>query len=132
MKKAYIKNSGFTLLEVMVSLAVFAVAAASLSMAGGSSINKMRYLQNKSLAVLVAENHIAALRMDQVWPQAGQNDYPVAMAGRRWTVMQLVNETSSQGMRRIDIEVFGEDEGNAVAMITAFLSEPTAEQRGRS
>ena len=129
MKKIVNNNRGFTLLEVIVSLSVFAVAAASLSMAGGSSIKKVAYLQDKTLAILVAENHIAALRMDQVWPQTGQNNYPVAMAGRRWNVTQLVNETSSLGMRRLDIEVSGSDEGKVFAQITAFLSKPTVAQR---
>lgn len=125
--KAHFKTQyGFTLLEVMVSLAVFAVAAASLSMAGGNSVKKVDYLKTKTVASLVAENHIAAIRMDQLWPSTGASQYTINMAGRVWSLERLVSETSSQRLRRLDIDVKDMEADQVVAQLTAFINKPSS------
>ena len=50
------KNKGFTLLEVMIAVTVFAVIATTISQTTSQSVGNLLYLQDKTLASFVAEN----------------------------------------------------------------------------
>lgn len=81
-------EAGFTLVECLVALAVLAVAAAGLITASEQHVDRVRGLEARAVAQLVAENRIVELGLPGATVDGrGQ----VAMLGRQWTV-----ETSSK------------------------------------
>jgi general secretion pathway protein I len=118
---------GFTLLEVLVAVAVFAIAAMGLLNAQGSQIHTDQYLSDKTLAHWVALNHLADLRLKKAFPDAGESRSTTTMAGRDWLVITKVQTTPSTSVRLLVVSVgekpadFG---GNAtpVTQVTGFIA----------
>lgn len=124
----YNKQSGFTLLEVMIALAVFAVVSAALVRNAAVAVRQTSQLLDRATGVWVAENHLNALRMAprnaENYPSAGIQRYPITMAGRDWLLVVDTQTTENETMRRIYIEVFVEgDEDAVVADLTGFVGQ---------
>ena len=99
------RQLGFTLLEVMVALAIFAVAAIALTKAGMSFTQGVMSLTDRSLAHVVAMNEAASLRINQSWPE-GSGEQIVESQGRQWRVRHQVYPTPSDDVRRVELRVF--------------------------
>jgi len=97
--------SGFTLIEVLVALAIVAVGMAAVLGALTSSANTVSYLRDKTFANWVALNQIAQLRLSGQTPASGDSEGDSDMAGRKWHWHQLVSGTQIPGMVRIDVSV---------------------------
>lgn len=105
------KNSrGFTLLEVLVALAIFAITAAAMINGIASSLSAQSYLERKTIAHWVAMNQLAETRLLTVWPSVGMSDGTEQMAGHEWHWTRKVEETADPKLRRVDIEVRAERE----------------------
>lgn len=114
---------GFTLLEVLVALAVLALALAAAVSAGAAYVGNQVYLQERTLAHWVARNVLIELQLEREWPSTGKREDTARMADRDWSWRATVAETPEQDMRRVDIEVWlGEDDkGEPLASISGFL-----------
>ncbi|MGA7824607.1 MAG: type II secretion system minor pseudopilin GspI [Steroidobacteraceae bacterium] len=96
---------GFTLIEVLVALAIVVVGMAAVLGTLNSSANTIVYLRDKTFANWVALNQIAQLRLSGAQPAVGDSDGKVDFAGRNWTWHQTVSTTQVPGMERIDVNV---------------------------
>ena len=103
MKPVSASQRGFTLLEVLVALAIVTVGMAALLSALSSSADSATYLRDKTFAEWVALNRIEEVRLALQRPQKGKTDGEVEMAGRRWKWQQEVLETEIKGILRIDV-----------------------------
>src|SRR5690606_41115542 len=65
---------GFTLLEVMIALTIFAAIAIVISDTASQSASSLIHLQDKTLAAMVAENRMAELRLNGLPPQGERSD----------------------------------------------------------
>lgn len=128
-------SEGFTLLEVLVALAVFAVAAVALMRVSESQLRLSNTLEEKTFAHWVALNMISEMQANQDWPEAGEQTGKVAMAGRDWKIIIKTQATPVQRVRRIDVEVgiapkdFTDDMEKLTAL-TAFLEQPSVQATG--
>jgi len=86
------KNTGFTLLEILVALAVLAVASAGLVTASSQNVHNAGYLENTSIAYWVAENKFAEMQVAE-YPVLGTSSDIVTMAKRSWLVETEVSST---------------------------------------
>jgi general secretion pathway protein I len=126
------RSHGFTLLEVMVALVIFAIAALALLRAQNSQISTDRHLEEKTLAHWVALNHLADLRLQKVFPEVGEAESVVKMAGRNWLINTKVQATPTQNVRLLIVSVaLKNDDGSelgekpdAVTVVTGFLPRP--------
>lgn len=98
-------SRGFTLIEVLVALAIVAIGMAAVLSTLTSSASTVVYLRDKTLASWVALNHIAEQRLLPQPPQLGKSDGDVDYAGQKWRWHQEVVETSVKGMVRMDVRV---------------------------
>ncbi|WP_194842644.1 type II secretion system minor pseudopilin GspI [Endozoicomonas sp. OPT23] len=119
-------NRGFTLIEVMVALAVFAVAAAMLMLADGNSIRQTRYMQEKVLAAQLADQHLSRIEAEKKWPDTGLSGQAEVYANHDWYVQRVVRNSSLGDFRKIDIEVFTgnkkpEDNDQAMYSLTTHI-----------
>lgn len=125
------RNKGFTLLEVLVATAIFAIAAIGLLNAQNTQIRTDQHLDEKTFAHWVALNHLAELQLKKAFPDAGEGESSDSMAGRDWTVTTKVQATPSPNVRLLTIAVaeksrnFGE-KPTPVTVVTGFLARPSA------
>jgi general secretion pathway protein I len=100
-----VRGGGFTLIEVLVALAIVAIGMAAVMGALTSSANMISYLRDKTLAQWVALNQIANLRLSGQQPPTGISNGDSDFAGRSWHWRQEVVATEVPGVERIDISV---------------------------
>ena len=103
---------GFTLLEVLIALAIVAMSAGALLGTITSSASNVSYLKDKTLAEWVALNRLTELRIAQQFPVKGKRTDYSEMGGVRWQWEQEVTEMPMvEGLFRIDVRVrpTGED-----------------------
>lgn len=96
---------GFTLIEVLVALAIVTVGMAAVLGTLNSSADTIVYLRDKTFANWIALNQIAQVRLAGQQPATGDTDGNVDFAGRNWTWRQTVGTTQIPGMERIDVSV---------------------------
>ena len=98
-------GAGFTLIEVLVALAIVVLGMAAVLGAVTSSAGTVLYLRDKTFAQWVALNQIATLRLSGVIQQPGTSDGDTDFAGRKWHWRQEVTSTEIPGVLRIDVKV---------------------------
>jgi general secretion pathway protein I len=96
---------GFTLIEVLVALAIVTVGMAALLGTLTSSADTVSYLRDKTFANWVALNQIAQVRISGQLPAPGKSDGDSDFAGRKWHWQQEVTTTQVPGMVRMDVSV---------------------------
>lgn len=114
---------GFTLLEVLVALAVLAVALAALIRGGGQNASNAAYLQEKSYAQWVAMNRLTELELEPAWPQKGEASGSEEMLQREWYWRTRVEDTFDEDIRRVTVEVRAEKgkDTAALARLVGFI-----------
>lgn len=124
------KKRGFTLLEVLVALAVFSVAAISLMKVSESQLRLSQRLEEKTFAHWIALNMITEMQSSQDWPNLGEQTGKVSMAGREWKMVVKTQATPVNRVRRIDVSVglapkdFTDDIEN-LTLLTGFIERPS-------
>jgi type II secretion system protein I len=96
---------GFTLIEVLVALAIVAIGMAAVLGTLSSSAETISYLRDKTLAQWLALNKIAGLRLSGQQTPVGTSDGDSDFAGRSWHWRQEVVATEVPGVVRIDLKV---------------------------
>ena len=96
---------GFTLIEVMVALIIFAVLSVTLLVRLGDSIRSEQYLESKTLASLMAENVLADMRIKEEWSDVRSDNKTVKMADKSWAVKTTVTDTADENLRKVTVQV---------------------------
>ncbi len=121
--RSKIQTKGFTLLEVLLAMAVFAIAGVSLLGAAGNNFTNISRLETKMIANWVASNQLVTSSIDQAWPPKNNKKGQVEMAGREWHWQQKVVKTTDKDMRAIVMEVrLAEDDEHAIASLMTYVS----------
>jgi general secretion pathway protein I len=97
------RQRGFTLLEVLIALAIVALSVGALLGTVTSSASSISYLKDKTLAEWVALNRLTEIRIAKVMPDPGKRTGSAEMAGMRWQWEEEVGELPIKGMFRIDV-----------------------------
>ena len=98
-------GNGFTLIEMLVALAVFAIAALALLRLDGFAIGTAADLDARSMASLVARNEAALATTDPGPIVRGSTTSNVTNGGRSFTVRKTVKPTDDRRLVRIDLLV---------------------------
>lgn len=122
------ESRGFTLLEVLVATAIFAVAALGLLTAQRNQIRTDQHLDTKTFAHWVALNHLADLRLNRTFPDLGEVRSEAKMAGREWQLVTRAEATPAGNVRLLVIGVaekpreFGAEPATPVTQVTGFIA----------
>ena len=119
-------QKGFTLLEVLVALAILAIVMGALIKVTDSYAFNAIYLQEKTLAQWIAENKAVEYRLMQEFPAVGNKTGETEMAKVDWQWRVKVSNTDDKRLRRLDISVALEqgDLDNPITTLVAFVGEP--------
>ncbi len=96
---------GFTLLEVLVALAIFATVAAAVLTASARSLQNAARLEDKTLAGWIADNRLTELQLASSPSAPGRDSRELSFAGRQWQLYSETVTTSDPGLRRVTLWV---------------------------
>lgn len=108
---------GFTLIEMLVALSVFAIAALALLRLDGFAVATAADLDSRMVAELVVQNEAALLATDPGAVVRGTTSNRVTNAGRSFTVRRTITPTADRRLVRADLLAV-ERGGRARAMLT--------------
>lgn len=111
---------GFSLLELMVALAIFALLVAGLLSLAGESTRTLVFVEEDVLGGLVAENVAAEARLLAPGAVAMAAQGVERLGEREWRWRRSAAATGSEGLVRIDIDVRRPDDDGVVATASVF------------
>jgi general secretion pathway protein I len=117
-------RSGFTLVELLVALAVLAVALAAAVASLSQGIDLAAALRARTLARWVAEDRLTYHRLAAPWPEIATTEGTSEMGGRTWWWREVVAGTPIGELRRIEIEVRADPQAEVLARLVGFLRKP--------
>jgi len=113
------RQTGFTLIEVVVALAIFALVAITLVQLQSESLRNGAAIAERILAGIVAENRLVVLTTQRAAPEPGIRQGESEMAGRTWFWRERIVQTRSLGLLRIEIDIRRGPDGPVLAEITS-------------
>lgn len=121
------RNSrGFTLLEILVALAVLAFAMGAIIKAGSDFTGSHAHLHARSMANWVARNVLVEYQVGNEWPRVGEQKGTQEMGGKEWRWLARISQTDEAQLRRIDVDVMlsDTDEDTPLTTLSGFLRQP--------
>ncbi|CDY76685.1 General secretion pathway protein I [Caballeronia glathei] len=117
-------SRGFTMIEVLVALAIIAVALAASLRAVGSLATGEADLHRRLLAGWSADNELAQLRLSHAWPAIGARTFDCSQGNVRLVCTQRVSSTPNPIFRRVEMDVSMPGRaGNLAQMVTVVANE---------
>lgn len=99
------RRRGFTLIEVLVALAVAAIGLAGVLAVVSNASSNAASLRDRTFAGYVAANRVTELRLGQAMPSVDRTTGEAELANLRWEWEQTVIQTQVPGIRRVDVRV---------------------------
>ena len=120
-------SRGFTLVEVLVALAILSIALLAALRAAGQSTNAVGELRLRMFAGWVAENRLAEHRARGDWLPLGIGRGTQSEGGVELAWREEVIATPDSTFRRIDVFVSAPaEQSRALARLTGFVVQPPA------
>ncbi len=114
--------NGFTLLEVLVALAILATALTAILRTTAQYIDNTAYLRDKTLAHWVAMNVFTELQIANQWLDIGEHKGHASMGGMEWYWRIKVSETPDPELRQMNIQVYKQaDDNTPIDILVGFL-----------
>ncbi len=121
MKTPMRHRQGFTLIEVLVALAVVAIALGAGLRAAGVATNNAQRLSDVIAAQWCADNQLTALKLGRVFPGTGDADFTCEQLGRSFQGKLVTRPTLNPSFRRVDAQVSDAD-GRPLVSLSTILS----------
>jgi general secretion pathway protein I len=115
---------GFTLIEMLVALAIFSLAALALLRLGGATAANSARLNDQALAQMVAKNLAVETLTDPAPPAFGVTQGEAANGGRRWRWTRSAMRSPEARILEIEIRVSPEAGGPGRARLIVFRRGP--------
>jgi len=118
---------GFTLLEVLIALAVLALAMGAVIKATSDYTSNQSYLRDRTLAMWVARNVLVEYQVKGEWLSVGERKGTRDMGNQEWRWLARISQTEEAELRRLDVEVYpvdSDDDENPVSVLSGFLLQP--------
>jgi len=112
--------SGFTLIEVLVALAIVAVTLGAGIKAAGALSNNAERLTDASIGEWCADNQLIGLKLARPELSVGDSDFACEQLGRSYHGKLVVRPTPNPNFRRIDAQVLT-DAGAPILTISTVL-----------
>lgn len=99
------KRNGFTLLELLVAMAIFATAGMAIMQSSSAHIRSLSQLDDLTMASYIANNQMQLAMIETEWPGKEKDQGQVEMANRNWLWQQQLTRVPDEDLRLIQISV---------------------------
>lgn len=114
---------GFTLVEVLVAMAILAIGVSALVSASGASAIRSKVLSDREFGRWVAANHLNTIQAMPNPPSVGTTNTEVEMMNRTWHVRTRTKKEDLD-LLRMDIEVrLTKDAEGHIYSVTGFAGD---------
>lgn len=118
-------RTGFTLVEVLVALAVLTIALAAVMRALVQNIDTSASLRDRTVAMWVAQNRLVTHQIQHDFPDLATTEGSIEMAGREWHWReQVIAAPGEAQLRQIHIDVRAGSGPQTLAKLIGFLAKP--------
>ncbi len=114
------RRSGFTLVEVLVALAITAMALGAGLKAAGALTDNAQRLAEVTAAHWCADNALVGLRLAGQFPGTGETEFACSQLGRDFRGLLRAQSTPNPNFHRVDAVVMN-DAGQVMATLSTVL-----------
>ncbi|MDW8479366.1 MAG: type II secretion system minor pseudopilin GspI [Xanthomonadales bacterium] len=118
------RRGGFLLLEVLLAVAVLAIALAALLQTAVAESRVLGDQRERLLARLVAANALEELRLAEPFPAPGRRAGRARMAGTEWELEIAIEGTEEPSLRRVEVTAFRAGGGGVRVRLHGVFAEP--------
>jgi general secretion pathway protein I len=118
------RDSGFTLIEVMVALAIAGLSLAAVAASISQMVDAASAMQERTYASWIAQNTITELRLANEIPEVSTSSGEVEFASIEWDWRATISETGVENLLRVDVEVSYAGSDAVIRTVTGFIGEP--------
>jgi general secretion pathway protein I len=111
---------GFTLIEVLVALAIVAVALGAGVQAAGALANNTQRMLDVTSAQWCADNELANLKLARQFPSIGDTEFACSQLGREYKGLLSVRPTPNPNFRRVDAQM-SDGQGQTLLRLSTVL-----------
>jgi len=115
---------GFTLIEVMVALAIVAFSLTAVAASMNQMIDAANTMRERTYASWIAQNKIVEMRLSNTIPEVSTSSGEVEYGNVRWEWRAVVSETGVENFMRVDVSVSHVDSDYVIRTVTGFIGEP--------
>ena len=121
-----IRQSAFTLIEVLIALAIIGITLAALAGKTLQLLDSANAMNERTYADWIAQNKITELRLSNNLPEVSSSSGEVSYANSEWAWRAVVSETGVENLFRVDVTVnrVVVDEDALTRTVTGFIGEP--------
>lgn len=116
---------GLTLIEVLIALAIIAIAMTAVIKAGSQSIRGTTYLQEKTMAMWAGQQALNEIRAGAKKFAANEDiKQAITMLGKDWYILLRQEETRNKHIKKISAKVFTqeiESESGPMVSLESYL-----------
>mgnify|MGYP000623864236 FL=1 len=114
-------NQGFTLIEVLVALAIVAIALSTIIAITSQDIMRVDSMQKRMFANWIAQNKLAENRLNNIKNSVGTKDGSIIYAGSEWTWEIVTSKSGIENLLRMDVSVSNANDDVAIRKLTGFV-----------
>ena len=115
---------GFTLIEVLVALAIVSFALSAMGVTMVQMLNAANTLRDRTYASWIAHNKITEMRLRNVLPEVSATSGETTYAGVEWVWRAVVSETGVENLFRVDVSISFPGQDPIMRPVTGFIGEP--------
>lgn len=99
------RQRGFTLLELLVALAIFATAGVAIIQSSSNHMRTVWQLEELTIASYVANNQLQQAMLETQWPPKETQQGEVTMANRNWSWRLRSTTVPDPDLRELTVAV---------------------------
>ncbi|MGB7755640.1 MAG: type II secretion system minor pseudopilin GspI [Salinisphaera sp.] len=132
------RAEGFTLVEVLIALAVVAIALVAFVSAGAQNADYATYIHRRTIAQMIARNQLVEYQIAADWPRTGKRENDVTMAGSKWHWDATIKSTADANVRRADVRVYAinpdtnQADKDSITLLSGFLTQHQKPEKTRN
>lgn len=115
-------NSGFTLIEVLVSLAILSIALTAIIKSTSQNIRDTYYLQQKVIATWVATRIMNEARAGLInLSKSDEMSEETEMLAQSWIWKANLEETPNPNIQELHVAVFHKDSDQEITQLMSYI-----------
>jgi general secretion pathway protein I len=115
---------GFTLIEVMVALAIAGLSLAAVAASVSQMVDAGSAMRERTYASWIAHNKIVEMRLANEVPEVSTTSGELEYASLEWAWSATISETGVENLFRVDVEVSYAGSEQVIRTVAGFIGEP--------